>query len=45
MGPPKALKGAIGIVETRGFVSLIEAVDAMLKASNEEILESITRIR
>jgi ethanolamine utilization protein EutM len=34
----KALKGAIGIVETRGFASLVEAMDAMLKASNVTII-------
>ncbi|HEY2837508.1 MAG TPA: BMC domain-containing protein [Pirellulales bacterium] len=29
---------ALGMIETRGFVSLIEASDAMLKAANVEFL-------
>ena len=32
------IKGAIGILETKGFVSLIDCVDAMIKTSNVEIL-------
>ena len=32
------IKGAIGILETRGFVGLVEAADTMLKASNVNIL-------
>lgn len=32
------VKGAIGVLETKGFVSLVETVDAMLKASNVNIL-------
>ena len=32
-------KGAIGILETKGFVNLLNSLDAMLKASNVEILE------
>jgi len=29
---------ALGMVETRGFVTLVEATDAMLKAANVEFL-------
>src|ERR1700690_654762 len=29
---------ALGMIETRGFVSLVEATDAMLKAANVEFL-------
>lgn len=32
------VKGAIGVLETRGFVGLVEAVDTMLKASNVNVL-------
>lgn len=32
-------QGAIGIVEINGFVSVIEAVDAMLKAADISILK------
>ena len=31
---PKQPLGAVGIVETRGFIPAIEAADAMLKAAN-----------
>ena len=29
---------ALGMIETKGFVSLIEAVDAMLKAANVQMI-------
>lgn len=29
---------ALGMIETKGFVSLVEAVDAMLKAANVQFL-------
>jgi len=32
-------QGAVGIVETKGFVGMIEAVDAMLKSANISILK------
>ncbi len=32
-------QGAIGIVETKGFVRMIEAVDTMLKSANISILK------
>ena len=31
-------KGAIGILEVKGFVSLIDSLDTMIKASNVKIL-------
>jgi len=31
---------ALGIIETRGLVALIEATDAMIKAANVEVLGS-----
>lgn len=32
--PVQVVRGAVGIVETRGFVPAIEAADAMLKSAN-----------
>lgn len=32
--PEKVLRGAVGIVETRGFIPAIEAADAMLKSAH-----------
>jgi len=32
------VKGAIGVLETRGFVGMVEAADTMLKASNVTVL-------
>jgi ethanolamine utilization protein EutM len=32
---------AIGIIETRGYVGLVEASDAMVKAANVELIKSI----
>ena len=32
--PPKEVLGALGIVETRGFIPAVEAADAMAKAAN-----------
>jgi ethanolamine utilization protein EutM len=35
------VKGAIGVLETRGFVGMVEAVDTMLKASNVNVLGQV----
>lgn len=35
------MQDAIGMVETRGKVALVEATDAMAKAANVEILASV----
>jgi ethanolamine utilization protein EutM len=32
---------AIGLIETRGYVGLVEASDAMLKAANIKLIKSI----
>ena len=32
---------AIGLIETRGYVGLVEASDAMVKAANVELITSI----
>jgi len=32
---------AIGLIETRGYVGLVEASDAMIKAANVELVKSI----
>ncbi len=32
---------AIGLIETRGYVGLVEASDAMVKAANVELVRSI----
>jgi ethanolamine utilization protein EutM len=32
---------AIGLIETRGYVGLVEASDAMVKAANVELVKSI----
>ena len=32
---------AVGFIETRGYVGLVEASDAMVKAANVEIVKSI----
>ena len=32
----KAMEGALGMIETKGFISLVEATDAMMKAANVE---------
>ena len=34
---------AIGLIETRGLVALIEGTDAMLKAANVELVGPVTR--
>ena len=34
---------AIGMIETRGLVALVEATDAMLKAANVEFVKSVGR--
>src|SRR5260221_175228 len=33
--------GALGLVETKGWVGSVEAVDAMLKAANVEVVKTI----
>ena len=33
--------GALGLIETRGQVGLVEAVDAMLKAADVELVKTI----
>lgn len=33
---------AIGLIETRGYVGLVEASDAMVKAANVELVKSIS---
>ena len=38
------MNGAIGLVETIGLVSLINAIDAALKAANVELASSIIRL-
>ena len=35
---------AIGILETRGLVALVEATDAMLKAANVELAGPLTQV-
>jgi ethanolamine utilization protein EutM len=35
---------AIGMIETRGLVALVEATDAMLKAANVELVGPITQV-
>src|SRR5262249_7713142 len=35
---------ALGILETRGLVALVEATDAMLKAANVELLGPLTQV-
>ena len=35
---------AIGILETRGLVALVEATDAMLKAANVELAGPMTQV-
>ena len=32
---------AIGLIETRGYVGLVEASDAMVKAANVELVKSV----
>ena len=34
-----SIKGAIGIIETKGFVGIVEAADAMLKSANVTIVK------
>ena len=36
------MKDAIGLVETKGLVALVEATDAMAKAANVEIMKRIS---
>jgi len=35
---------ALGILETRGLVALVEATDAMLKAANVELAGPVTQV-
>ena len=35
---------AIGLIETRGLVALVEATDAMLKSANVELVGPITQV-
>ena len=35
---PREVGEALGMVETRGFVGMVEAADAMVKAANVEIV-------
>ncbi len=35
---------AIGLIETRGLVALVEAADAMLKAANVELVGPLTQV-
>ena len=35
---------AIGMIETRGLVALVEATDAMLKAANVELAGPVTQV-
>jgi ethanolamine utilization protein EutM len=35
---------AIGLIETRGLIALVEATDAMLKSANVELAGPITQI-
>ncbi len=35
---------AIGLIETRGLVALVEAADAMLKSANVELVGPITQV-
>jgi ethanolamine utilization protein EutM len=37
-----SMQSAIGLVETKGLVSLVEATDAMAKAANVEIVKRIS---
>ena len=35
---------AIGLIETRGLVAIVEATDAMLKSANVELVGPITQV-
>jgi len=35
---------AIGLIETRGLVALVEATDAMLKSANVELVGPLTQV-
>jgi ethanolamine utilization protein EutM len=39
-----AQQEAIGLIETRGLVALVEAADAMLKAANVELAGPMTQV-
>ncbi|HEY1684819.1 MAG TPA: BMC domain-containing protein [Tepidisphaeraceae bacterium] len=38
---PETFGSAIGMIETKGWVGLVEATDAMAKAANVEIVKTI----
>jgi ethanolamine utilization protein EutM len=40
----KIMSQAIGMIETRGLVALVEGTDAMLKAANVELAGSMTQV-
>lgn len=39
--PPSSFGNALGMIETKGWVGLVEATDAMCKAANVEIVRTI----
>src|SRR5205807_1978350 len=42
--PIKYMPQAIGLIETRGLVALVEGTDAMLKAANVELVGPMTQV-
>src|SRR2546421_12228208 len=40
-GPNGAFGNALGMIETKGWVGLVEATDAMCKAANVEIVKTV----
>jgi ethanolamine utilization protein EutM len=38
---PEAFNEAVGLIETRGWVGLVEATDAMCKAARVEIVKTV----
>lgn len=38
------MQQAIGMIETRGLVALVEATDAMLKSANVELVGPLTQV-
>ena len=42
--PNKIMPQAIGMIETRGLVALVEGTDAMLKAANVELVGPMTQV-
>jgi microcompartment protein CcmL/EutN len=41
MAETNSFGGAIGMVETKGWVGLVEATDAMSKAANVEVVKTV----